>query len=151
MLPDHLDLASALREHRRRARRAGEEPIAVDPATRDNLHLLHATRLAVLRAMMSRAVDIPDFSDRHAVTHDELVLRLFRLDVEATLGLLAEIFPIEEGGGESFDYGEPATYGEAGPTSYDREHALFLRPLARWYELVRRISTGIVHHLGAVG
>ncbi len=151
MLRDHLDLASALREHRRRARRAGEEPIAVDPATRDNLHLLHATRLAVLRAMMSRAVEIPDFSDRHAVTHDELVLRIFRLDVEATLELLAEIFPIEEGEGETFDYGEPATYGEAGPTSYDREHALFLRPLARWYELVRRIGTGIVHHVGAVG
>jgi phosphoenolpyruvate carboxylase len=101
--------------------------------------------------MMSRAVDIPDFSDRHAVTHDELVLRIFRLDVEATLELLAEIFPIEEGEGETFDYGEPATYGEAGPTSYDREHALFLRPLARWYELVRRVGTGIVHHVGAVG
>lgn len=151
ILRDHLDLARALRDHRRRTRSAGEEPIAVDPGTRDNLHLLHATRLAVLRAMMARAAEIPDFSDRHAVTHDELVLRIFRLDVEPTLELFAEIFPVEEDAGATFDYGEPATYGEAGPTSYHREHALFLRPIARWYELVRRISTSITHHVGAVG
>lgn len=151
MVRDYLDLARALRDHRRRARIAGEEPIAVDAATRDNLHLLHATRLAVLRAMMARAAEIPDFSDRHAVTHDELVLRIFRLDVEPTLDLLAEIFPVEEQPAEPLDYGEPATYGAAGPTSYDREHALFLRPIARWYELVRRIGTSIVHHVGSVG
>ena len=42
---DYMDLARALREHRRLARDAGEQPIAVDAQTRDNLHMLHALRL----------------------------------------------------------------------------------------------------------
>ena len=49
---DYMDLARALREHRRMARDAGEQPIAVDAATRDNLHMLHALRLALIQRLM---------------------------------------------------------------------------------------------------
>ncbi len=151
MLRDYLDLAAALRDHRRRTRDAGEQPIAVDPATRDRLHMLHALRLALLQALMLRAIGIPDFSDRHAVTRAELVQRLFRLDVEPTLELLAEIFPLDEADGGDHDYGEPASYTASAQQSYAQEHETLFRPIARTYELVRRIGTGIVHHLGAVG
>ena len=151
MLRDYLDLAAALRDHRRRTRDAGEQPIAVDPATRDRLHMLHALRLALLQALMLRAIGIPDFSDRHAVTRAELVQRLFRLDVEPTLALLSEIFPLDEADGGDHDYGEPASYTASAQQSYAQEHEVLFRPIARTYELVRRIGTGIVHHLGAVG
>ena len=148
---DYMDLARALREHRRQARGAGERPIAVDPETRDNLHTLHALRLALIQRLMLRAVHIPDFSDRHAVTHDDVVARLMRLDVEPTLDLLGRIFPADEGGGPDLDFGEPASYrGEEGQ-SYRTEHATIFRPIRADYETVRRIGSGIIHHIGAVG
>ncbi len=151
MLRDYLDLAAALRDHRRRTRDAGEQPIAVDGATRDRLHLLHAIRLALLQSLMLRAIAIPDFSDRHAVTREELVQRLFRLDIEPTLELLASIFPLDEAGDGEQDYGEPASYTASAQQSYAQEHETLFRPIARTYELARRIGTGVVHHLGAVG
>ena len=46
---DYMDLARALREHRRMARDAGEQPIAIEPEARDNLHMLHALRLALIQ------------------------------------------------------------------------------------------------------
>ena len=148
---DYMDLARALRGHRKAARNAGEEPIAIDAATRDNLHLLHAIRVALIQRLMLRAVTIPDFSDRHVVTHDAVVTRLMHLDVEPTLELLAEIFPVTEEGSAELDWGEPATYEGSDAQSYLAEHLSIFRPIRRDYELIRRIGSGIAHHLGAVG
>ena len=148
---DHLDLAAALREHRKRTRDAGARPIAVDPATRDNLHMLHALRLALIERLMRRAVRIPDFSDRHEVTHDALVEAIFRLEVEPSLQLLGQIFPIVESPRSEQDWGEPSTYAGDREQSYAQEHATIFRPIAADYDLVRRIGSAIVHHLGAFG
>lgn len=148
---DHTDLARALRTHRRRARDAGERPIAVEPATRDNLHALHALRLALIQRLMLRAVRVPGFSDRHAVTRDDLVARLMRLDVAPVLERLAEIFPVADASGPELDYGEPATYEGGEAQSYLFEHTTIFDPIARDYELIRRVGSGITHHLGAVG
>ncbi len=148
---DYLDLAAALRDHRRRARDAGEAPIAIDPGSRDNLHLLHALRFALLQSLMLRAVALPDFSDRHAVTREELVQRLFRLDVEATLELLEQIFPLDRTGVDEHDYGEPASYTSFARQSYESEHEKLFRPIRRLHAQILQISAGIIHHLGAVG
>ncbi len=146
---DYTDLARALREHRRLTRETGDKPIAIDEATRDDLHVLHALRLALIQSLMLKAIHIPDFSDRHATTHDELVMRLMRLDVEGVLTILGEIFPLTPDMGR-LDYGEPATYGD-GTQSYAVEHETLFRPIGRRYDLVRRIGSGIVHHVGAFG
>ena len=146
---DYTDLARALREHRRLTRETGDVPIAIDEETRDNLHVLHALRLALIQSLMLRAIYVPHFSDRHATTHDELVMRLMRLDVEAVLTILAEIFPLTPDMGR-LDYGEPATYGD-GTQSYAAEHETLFRPIGRRYDLVRRIGSGIIHHVGAFG
>ena len=151
VLRDHLDLARALRDHRRRTRDLGEEPIVVDPRTRDNLHLLHATRLGLIRALAVHAAQIPAFSDRHEVTRGELVHDLLRLSVEPTLRLLARIFPVEESAADGLDWGEPATYAPTAVQSYAREHETVFRPIGRLYDLIREITTAVVHHLGAVG
>jgi phosphoenolpyruvate carboxylase len=148
---DYMDLARALREHRRMTRDAGERPIAVDPETRDNMHLLNALRLALIQRLMGRAVHIPDFSDRHSVNHESLVQRLMHLDVEAALALLAEIFPITEGETPELDYGEPATYRGADSQSYAEEHRLLFRPIGEEYDLIRRLGSAIMHHVGSVG
>lgn len=148
---DYMDLARALREHRRMARDAGEEPIAVDPATRDNLHMLHALRLALIQRVMLLAVRVPDFSDRHATTHDSLIIRLMHLEVEPALDLLGQIFPLTEDVQEELDFGERASYQIVGGQSYLSEHKTIFRPIARDYELIRAISSGVIYHVGAVG
>lgn len=148
---DWMDLARALRTHRRQTRDAGRTPIAVDPATRDNLHMLHALRLALIDRLMRRAVHVPDFSDRHALSHDDLVEAIMRLEVEPAVRLLGDIFPVVEETAASLDWGEPSTYEGDGAQSYAVEHATIFRPMAQDYELIRRLGSAIVHHLGAVG
>ncbi|GBD41805.1 Phosphoenolpyruvate carboxylase [bacterium HR39] len=151
ILRDHLDLARALRDHRRRTRDLGEEPIVVDPKTRDNLHLLHVVRLALIRTLALLASEIPDFSDRHEVTRTGLVHDLLRLSVEPTLRLLSRIFRVEEAASDGLDYGEPASYAPTMAQSYAREHQAIFRPIAGLYGLIREITTAVVHHVGAVG
>ena len=148
---DYMDLARALREHRRMARDAGEQPIAIEPEARDNLHMLHALRLALIQRLMLLAVRVPDFSDRHATTHDTLIVRLMHLEVEPALDLLGQIFPVTEEEEEPLDFGEAATYRSAGGQSYLFEHQTIFRPIARDYDLIRRISSGVIYHVGAVG
>jgi phosphoenolpyruvate carboxylase len=148
---DYMDLARALREHRRMTRDAGEQPIAIEPEARDNLHMLHALRLALIQRLMLLAVRVPDFSDRHATTHDTLIVRLMHLEVEPALELLGQIFPVTEEEDEPLDFGEPATYRSVGGQSYLFEHQTIFRPIARDYELIRRISSGVIYHVGAVG
>ncbi len=148
---DYMILASALREHRRRTRQAGAEPIAVDRSSRDIMHQLHAIRIALIQELYLLAIRVPDFSARHELTHESLIARLIQLDVETALGDLAAIFPIVEEQGDSLDFGEPPTYEGAAHQSYRQEHTEILQPIARLYALIRRISTAIVHNVGALG
>jgi phosphoenolpyruvate carboxylase len=148
---DYLALAAALREHRRRTRDAGAEPIAVDAASRDSMHQLNALRIALIQELYLLASHVPDFSDRHELTRDGLIARLVRLDVEASLAKLGEIFPMTEIDDEALDFGEPSTYESAESQSYRQEHLVIFQPMARLYELIRRISSGVIHNIGALG
>jgi phosphoenolpyruvate carboxylase len=73
------------------------------------------------------------------------------LDVEPALAILAEVFPLTEGETPELDYGEPATYRGSDAQSYAQEHATIFRPIGQDYDLIRRIGSGIVHHVGAFG
>lgn len=148
---DYMDLARAFQQHRRAARKSGARPIVVDPAVRDTLHLLHAIRLALIQRLMLRAVHVPDFSDRHALSHDTVLVRLMHLDVEPALQVLGEIFPVEESQAVELDWGEPATYGGSDGQSYVTEHRTIFRPLADDYDLIRRIGSAVALQVGAVG
>ncbi len=150
LIRDYIDLARALREHRKLARDAGDEPIVVDLETRNNLNTMHAMRIAVIQSLMLDSVYVPDFSDRHNTTHDEVIMALMRLDVEPSLELLAEVFPLTDEP-RRLDYGEPATYRDGQSQSYAQEHETIFRPLAAHYETIRRISSGVMHHIGAIG
>ena len=150
-LRDYLALAAALREHRRRTRDAGAEPIAVDAPSRDSLHQLNALRIALIQELYLLASHVPEFSDRHELTRDGLMARLVQLDIDASLAKLGEIFPTTEGDDEALDFGEPTTYESAEGQSYRQEHVLIFQPMARLYELIRRISTAIIYNVGALG
>ena len=150
LIRDYIDLARALREHRRLTRDAGDEPIVVDLETRNNLNSLHALRVAVIQMVMQAAVHIPDFSDRNETTHNEVIVRLMRLEIEPTLELLADVFPLTEER-DSLDFGEPASYQDRESHTYAQEHKLIFRPIAAYYDVIRRISSGVLHHIGAIG
>ncbi len=148
---DYMALAGAFREHRRRTRQAGAEPIAVDAASRDIMHQLHAIRIALIQELYLLAMHVPDFSGRHELTRESLIARLIQLDVETALAKLAEIFPITELDNEALDFGEPATYESAENQSYGQEHAQIFQPIGRLYTLIRRIGSAVVHNVGALG
>ena len=148
---DYMDLANAFREHRRRTRKAGAEPIAVDATSRDVMHVLHALRIVLIERLYLLAIHVPEFSGRHELTRESLIARLIQLDVDAALLKLDEIFPIVELSGHDADFGEPATYESAESQSYGQEHAQIFQPMAKLYTLIRRIGVAVIHNVGTLG
>ncbi len=119
------------------------------PHMADREALLHALRLAIIGRLWLLAVEVPDFSPRHGATPEGLRARLLRLDVPATLDLLAQVFPREAGETSVRDYGEPA--GNALRASYDTEHERVFEPMRRLFGLTREITAALSHEVGAFG
>ncbi len=74
---------------------------------------------------------------------------ILRLDIEASLKMLAEIFPLAADPAADADYGEPAP--PRGTGSYAREHEEIFAPMRRLFGMVREIATAITHEVGAFG
>ena len=138
-------------EHRQRTRKAGAEPIAVDAASRDIMHQLHAVRLALIQQLYLLAIRVPEFSGRHEISHESLIARLIQLDVEEGLARLSAIFPITDTTDTTEDFGEPATYESTEAQSYAREHVQIFQPIGKIYTLIRRIGAAVIHNVGALG
>lgn len=118
---------------------------------RDRLLLLHALRLALIQRLAELAAQLPSFEPRGAVTEAVLRERLLRLDVPTTLEALREIFPQREHPHPDFDFGEESTYGADHARGYAHEHEVVLKPIARLYGLMLRLTNAITHEVGAVG
>ena len=119
------------------------------PRLADREVLLHALRLAMVHRIWILAAAIPDFSPRHGVTRAALDQRLLRLDVPASLAFLGEVFPSAPDPATDRDYAEPRAPRAA--AAYAREHAEIFQPMARYFALVREISTAVAHEVGALG
>lgn len=149
---DYLDLSHWFWHHRRARKDAGEEPIAIDDRTRNNMHLLNAVRLALMQRILLKAVNVPDFSGRHELTREDVLVRMAHLDVDVALNLLRQIFPRSEAEPiESLDFGEIATYEGGGNQSYANEHNELFDPIQRLFAQTQRLGGGLIHHIGAVG
>jgi len=111
--------------------------------------LLHALRISLIGRIWLLATGVPEFSPRHGITRDALLLRILRLDVPGALGILAEVFPATPDPAADRDYAEPA--GPRAAATYRREHERIFAPLARLFGLVREIGTAVTHHVGAFG
>ena len=110
---------------------------------------LHGLRLALIHRIWLLASAIPDFSPRYGVTRAALELRILRLDVPASVALLAEIFPLAPDAGSELDYAEPRA--DMASLAYAREHAEIMQPMLRLFELIREISAAVTHEVGAFG
>ncbi len=122
-------------------------PDAPHMATREIL--LHALRLALIHRIWLLSTEISDFSPRHGVTRPVLEAAILRLDIEASLQLLAEIFPAAPDPSADCDYGEPAA--PRATAAYAREHREIFAPMRRLFTMVREIATAITHEVGAFG
>jgi phosphoenolpyruvate carboxylase len=111
--------------------------------------LLHALRIALISRIWLLATGVPEFSPRHGITRDALLLRILRLDVPGALSILAEVFPATPDPAAERDYAEPA--GPRAAATYRREHERIFAPLSRLFGLVREIGTAVTHHVGAFG
>ncbi len=122
-------------------------PDAPRMATREVL--LHALRLALVHRIWLLSTEISDFSPRHGVTRPVLEAAILRLDIEAVLDLLAEIFPAAPDPSAECDYAEPAP--PRGSGAYVREHAEIFAPMRALFGMVREIATAVTHEVGAFG
>ena len=122
-------------------------PEAPRMATREVL--LHALRLALIHRIWLLSTEISDFSPRHGVTRPMLEAAILRLDIDASLRILAEIFPLASDPSADLDYGEPAP--PRGTAAYAREHRDIFAPMQRLFSMVREIATAITHEVGAFG
>ena len=122
------------------------------PATMtEDLRLLHVIRITLIQRIYMLATHIPEFSLRHDLSPEELRTRILRLEIEEALETLRIIFPQDDTARRTEDFGEPATYQSDTGQSYAREHAHIFQPMGKLYELVRRISSGVNHVIGAMG
>ena len=122
-------------------------PEAPRMATREVL--LHALRLALVHRIWLLSTEISDFSPRHGVTRPVLEAAILRLDIDAALDLLAEIFPAAPDPSAECDYAEPAA--PRGSGAYVREHAEIFAPMRALFGMVREIATAVTHEVGAFG
>jgi phosphoenolpyruvate carboxylase len=118
------------------------------PAMSDRLFALHALRLCLIHRIWLLAVTVPEFSPRHGITREGLVHRLLRLDVEAAVDLLEQVFPAAPPPEEALDFYEPPSPRHGG---YGREQQEIVQPLRAAFALVRDISAVVSLECGAFG
>ena len=122
-------------------------PDAPRMATREVL--LHALRLALVHRIWLLSTEISDFSPRHGVTRQVLEAAILRLDIDAALDVLAEIFPAAPDPSAEADYAEPAA--PRASNAYAKEHAEIFLPMRQLFAMVREIATAVTHEVGAFG
>jgi len=123
----------------------------ISDETRMNLRLMHGLRIALIMRIFTLTAHIPDFSDQHNITRQQLVSKIFHLEIDDAMRKLNTIFPKVEQLKFEGDFGEAATYVGDWHQTYEREHQAIFGPIAGLYTLVRRLSSGIIHTVGALG
>ncbi|MDP4024664.1 phosphoenolpyruvate carboxylase [Methylobacterium sp. NEAU 140] len=149
---ERLDLAPALRSLFGRltrdwlSLRAAAPDLIAMPA---RLTLLHALRLALVHQIWFLAVHIPGFRPQAGITREQLLERFLRLDIDGSLKLLDDIFPVTPDPTLGLNFGEPTGPRDVG--TYEAEHRDLFAPIAALFAGVREISGMIQHEVGAFG
>ena len=116
-----------------------------------DLELLHAVRIALIHEIYLLASRLPKFSNLPDITMVEVVEDLLQLDVLGAVENLKRAFPISGSAFDNETFGEPASYKSDSAQGYAQEHRELFDPLVEIYDLVRRVSVGVSHIMGAVG
>ena len=123
----------------------------VPAATRLELDLLHALRVALIEHIFILAARIPPFANRHDVSPERVTGMIMALEIPEAVRILRDVFPskINEPGDAMFV--EEASYQSDVAGGYHDMHEKLFDPMLDAYELVREIGIGISHHFFAHG
>jgi phosphoenolpyruvate carboxylase len=108
-------------------------------------------RIALIHEIFLLATHIPQFSNQHNTTHARLLMRVLHLDIPTAVSQLKRIFPATTDTAVTGDFGERATYASDESQNYQRENEDIFKPMNGLYELLRRVSIGVVHRIGFFG
>ncbi len=72
--------------------------------------MLHGIRIALIMRIFSLAIHVPDFSQQHNISREQLLTKIFHLEIDDAMRKLATIFPKVEETKFEGDFGEVATY-----------------------------------------
>ena len=113
--------------------------------------LLHVLRMTLVQKIFLLITRIPRFRDHKGHSVDDLVLGILRFQVEPTLELLREIFPLE--GDYDIDPLNPEkiTYKGDNAHGYEYENREIFDEIGETYSLVRQISQALTGFVGALG
>ncbi len=150
-LADLLDLEEGLQRCADDGVLEGHGLPGIPTELRDDLHLLHAVRIALIQRIFVISTHMPEFSPQHETTPEELHAQILHLDIDGAVARLAAIFPKTDPTELPADFGEPATYRSDSNQSYEAEHETIFQPMERLLTLIRRTSSGINHIVGAIG
>ncbi|UYH51721.1 phosphoenolpyruvate carboxylase [Candidatus Kirkpatrickella diaphorinae] len=111
--------------------------------------ILHAIRHAVIEEIWLLATRIPYFSPRNNISRERLLQLILQLEIPLALKKLGEIFPQYLGAPSDLSFHEPQ--GARDDQGFMKEHETIFRPMARLFDLLREISTAVMHANGAFG
>lgn len=143
---DAIDLHSILED-------IGLEGGKIPDDFRLELDLLQAIRLALIMRVFILAAQLPRFSTRNDLSHDQIYNWALGLEIPEVIAVMRQAFPKRTSAARtaSATYDEKATYLPQGIDDYGRIETEILEPMEQAYEFIREIGTGISHHFGAFG
>jgi phosphoenolpyruvate carboxylase len=126
----------------------------VPDATRLELDLLQAIRLALIMRIYILAAQLPRFTPQDGLSHSVVLDMALSLEIPEVVSIMRKAFPHDAknlGGKGSPDFDEEASYRPRGIDDYARLETEILTSMESSYEFMREIGTGIAHHFGAFG
>ena len=122
-------------------------------ATRLELDLLQAIRLALIMRIYILAAQLPRFTPQDGLSHSVVLDMALSLEIPEVVSIMRKAFPHDAkslGGKGSPDFDEEASYRPRGIDDYARLETEILTSMELSYEFMREIGTGIAHHFGRI-
>ncbi len=118
-----------------------------------SLHVLHATRQALMMKALSLVASLPRISERHDASTREIVHMVSELRITETVALLTDIFPCADEAAAPFDeLTETAGKSKLSVSyGYEEIHRDVIDPLDDIGALLHELSLAIAHAYGAFG
>ncbi len=140
---DSLHLDKLLAELEPKEAKMGEQQVEI--------MLLHSIRIALIEHLFLLAVRVPRFAPEANASPDEVMNRIFTLNIRYALEMLQNLFPNYPEQEHSWQLHEKATYLDESAEGYKDYHQDIFQPMLLIESLLKRIGVAISHHMGAYG
>ena len=125
--------------------------VGVHEDDRNLLQITHALRIALINYIYILGVQVPRFSSQADVTLPAVLDNLLALNVREALDIFRSAFPADGQSIEGAKFGQVASYVSDSAQGYAGENERLFDPMAKSFDLLRRLGTVVSHHVGAFG